>query len=92
MMVILTMKTTGKCGGKSATTQIRHNSEKRVLCFFLPCDWPSIHLVVLGIRWQSEACKSRSRRNAEGTLETKPQGIAFIIGELRHAILRFIVR
>ena len=37
IIMILTVKTTGKSRGKSATTQIRHNSEKRIL-FFLPCD------------------------------------------------------
>ena len=38
IIMILTVKTKGKSRGKSATTQIRHNSEKRILCFFLPCD------------------------------------------------------
>jgi len=38
IIMILTVKTTGKSRWKSATTQIRHNSEKRILWFFVPCD------------------------------------------------------
>ena len=39
IIMILTVKTTGKSRGKSATTQIRHNLEKRILGqFFLLCD------------------------------------------------------
>ena len=34
----------------------------------------------LGVRRLSEDCNSTIRRNAECTSETKPQGIAFIIG------------
>ena len=59
--------------------EIRHNSEKRILCFFLPCDKPSIRSVALGVRRQCENCNSTARRNAECTSETKPQGITFII-------------
>ena len=34
--------------------KFRHNSEKRILCFFLPCD---LSCVALGVRRQSEDCK-----------------------------------
>ena len=44
--MILTMKTTGKSRGKSATAQIRHNSEKRIL-FFLPCGHEAIRRMQL---------------------------------------------
>ena len=60
--------------------EIRHNSEKRILCFFLPCDKPSIRSVALGVQRQCENCNSTARRNAECTSETKLQGITFIIG------------
>ena len=43
IIMILTVKTTGKSRGKSATTQIRHNSEKRILYFFSAI-WLAEHL------------------------------------------------
>ena len=83
IIMILTVKTTGKSRGKSATTQIRHNRRIRCYCFFCHVISRAFVLVALDDRRQSEDHSSTARRNAECTSETKPQGIAFIMGRTR---------
>ena len=83
--MILTVKTTGKSRGKSATTHsIRHNSEKRILFFFC-------HVISRAfVRWRSVSDsnpKTVTRRPEEmPSVHQKPN---FIIGQTQSCNLEF---